>query len=458
MSAVCKESSAVSAMSACWPMIRALIGGTTAMRAAAETYLPKWPNEDKDSYKARLSVATLYPAFSRTVEVMAGKPFSKALKLSEETPNLIKEWCDNIDLQGRNLHSFAADLMTDCMSFGISGVLVDCPRAEGVRTKAEELAAGVRPYFTRYAPGSVLGWRTKKQNGSERLVQLRLMETASEDDGDFGEKTITQVRVLTPGTWAIYRKAENKDEWILFDEGTTTLKEIPFVFFYGVRKAFGVGAPPLIELAHQNVEHWQSSSDQQTILHVARVPILTVTGADDDTEITVGASSAVKLPSGADMKFVEHTGAAIAAGRESLKDLEERMRQTGAELLVFKPGQITATQVTSENEANKCTLQRITEVFEDGIDQCLQFMADWVGESDGGDAELFKDFGAGSLSDASAQLLLQANQSGKLSNETLISEWRRRGILAPDVEFEDEQEKLDNQGPALGKVGDGNGE
>lgn len=445
-----KESSAVSAMSECWPMIRALMDGTKAMRAAGQTYLPKWPNEDDESYKARLSVATLYPAFSRTVEVMAGKPFSKALALSEKTPERIREWCLNIDLQGRNLHSFAADLMTDCMSFGISGVLVDCPEAKGIKTKADEKAAGVRPYFTRYAPGSVLGWRTKKQNGAERLVQLRLLETITEDDGDFGERTITQVRVLTPGAWAIYRKVENKEEWVLHEGGTTTLKEIPFVFFYGIRKSFGVGAPPLLELAHQNIEHWQSASDQQTILHVARVPILTVIGAENDTAITVGASSAVKLPHGADMKFVEHSGAAIAAGRESLKDLEERMRQTGAELLVFKPGQITATQVQTENEANKCTLQRIVEVFEDGIDQCLQFMADWVGEADGGDAELFKDFGAGSLSDASAQLLLQANQSGKLSNETLISEWRRRGILAPDVEFEDEQEKISGQGPALG--------
>lgn len=454
MATVRDPSSAVLKMQENWPMIAALMAGTSAMRAAGETYLPKWPNEEAESYKARLKVATLYPAFSRTVEVMSGKPFSKELKLSDKTPARIAEWADDIDLQGRNLHSFAADLLTDCMSHGISGVLVDFPKVEGVKTKADETAAGARPYFTRYAPGTVLGWRVEKRAGADRLVQLRLLETITEYDGEFGEKTVEQVRVLLPGVWQVWRKARaatGEDQWALFDEGVTTIQEIPFVFFYGLRKAFGVGMPPLLELAHLNVEHWQSYSDQQTITHVARVPILTIIGADD-ASITVGASSAVKLPMGASMMFVEHSGRAIEAGRQSLQDLEERMRQTGAELLVLKPGEITATQTRSENEANRCTLQRIAESFEDALNQALQFMAMWVGEPDGGSVELFKDFGAASLSDASAELLLKGNQAGKLSDQTLVSEWKRRGILSPDMDFETEKDLIDSQGPALGVV------
>lgn len=455
-SSVRTPSAALLALSAHWPMLSALMGGTSAMRAAGESYLPKWPNEEAESYKSRLKVATLYPAFSYTAAVMAGKPFSKALQLSEDTHEDIAVWCEDVDLQGRNIHSFSAELLSDCMAYGLAGVLVDFPKSEA-KTREDERKAGLRPYFTKYDANQILGFRIARLNGADRLTQLRLLETVTEPDGEFGEKSIEQVRVLVPGAWQTWRKVEKKEDWILHEEGTTTLKEIPFVFFYGLRKAFGIGLPPLLELAHQNVEHWQSSSDQQTILHVARVPILTVVGADSDTQITVGASTAVKLPVGASMTFVEHTGAAIEAGRVSLQDLEERMRQTGAELLVVKPGQVTATQTRSENEANKCVLQRITEIFEDGLDQCLQFMADWVKIPDGGKAQLFKDFGAGSLSDASAQLLLQANQSGKLSDETLIDEWKRRGILSPDLEYDDEKERIDEQGPALG-ISDANGQ
>lgn len=445
-------SSAIDAMSQNWPIVKTLMGGTAAIRKEGKAYLPQWPNESDESYKARLTTATLYPAFKRTAEVLAAKPFSKALTLSDNVPARMLPWLDDVDLQGRNLQAFLSEVMTDCIAYGISGVLVDYPKAEGINTVADERASGVRPYFVRYPPGSVLGWRTERVNGADKLVQLRLKECKLEFDGEYGETEVEQVRVLTPGAWQLWQKNEKK-EFVLIDEGTTTLKEIPFVAFYGNRTGFMTGEPPLIELAYQNVEHYQSSSDQQTILHVSRVPILTIIGANEDTNITIGSSSAVTLPHGATMSYVEHSGAAIGAGRQSLLDLEERMRQTGAELLVLQPGQITATQVHAENEANKCALQRITENFEDSADQLMQIQADWVGEAEGGNVELFKDFGAASLSDASAQLLLQTNQSGKISDQTLISEFKRRGILAADLDFESEQERIAEQGPALGMVG-----
>ena len=445
------ESEAISAMGTQWPMILALLSGTSAMRKGATKYLPQWPNEQAESYASRLATATLYPAFSRTVEVMASKPFSKPVAIDEGTPPRIVEWLDDVDLSGRNLHSFAADVMLDCISYGLSGVLVDYPQASQVRTRADEMVTGVRPYFAHYKPQSIIGWKSTKRNGMEVLTQVRLLESVEEEDGPFGTKQVEQVRVLEPGLWFVYRKLG--DDWVIYEEGTTTLSEIPFVFFYGIRKSFGIGLAPLLELAFQNVEHWQSLSDQQTILHVARVPILVTVGADN-TSITVGASSAVGLPVGADMRFVEHSGQAIEAGRKSLLDLEERMRQTGAELLVLKPGDITATQVTSENEANRCTLQKIVEVFEDCLDQCLQYMADWVGEAEGGSVSLFTDFGAATLGEASAELLLKANQSGKLSDETMFDEWKRRGIISPENEWNDEQERIQEQGMALGMAED----
>lgn len=423
------------------------------MRDSGEQYLPKWPNEDAESYTARLATATLYPAFARTVEVMAAKPFSRPLTLADNVPARMVEWLNDCDLKGHNLHVFAGQLSRDVVGYGISGVLVDYPKVSNIKTQAEEKAIAARPYFTRYAPGTVLGWKTTIISGYEKLTQLRLLETVTEDDGEFGEKVVEQVRVLYPGKWEVWRKEDKREDWSVYEDGLTTLNEIPFVFFYGIRKDTGVGLPPLVELAYQNVEHWQSSSDQQTILHVARVPILTIIGADDNTSITVGSKSAVKIPMNGDMKFVEHSGSAIDAGRKSILDLEERMRQTGAELLVLKPGDVTATQVTSEDQANRCTLQRIAEDMEDALDQCLQYMADWVGEPEGGNASVFKDFGAANLAEASAELLLKSNQAGKLSDETYFGELKRRGIVAPDATWTDEQEKISEQGPALGMVG-----
>lgn len=42
-----------------WDINDALMGGTLYMRQLGEQYMPRWPNEDDESYKTRLSQATL---------------------------------------------------------------------------------------------------------------------------------------------------------------------------------------------------------------------------------------------------------------------------------------------------------------------------------------------------------------------------------------------------------------
>jgi hypothetical protein len=460
---VADPSAAVLAMQGDWELSRALLGGTKAMRAAGKQFMPKWPNEDQDAYDNRLATAVLFPAYQRTVTTLTGKPFSKAVTIGEDVPSQIKEWTADVDRQGRNLDAFASDLMQAGLGFGIVGILVDYPKAEGVRTLADEKAAGLRPYMVEIKPWQVLGWVASRKAGAWMLDQLRLMECIEEKDGEWGSVSIPQVRVLEPGKWATYR--ENKDkkgEWNLHEEGTTTIDFIPYVPVYGERTGFMTGKPPLIEVAHLNVAHWQSASDQQTILHVARVPILTVLGAEDGVDaagkpvpwkLTVGASAAVKLPKGGDMKFVEHTGKAIEAGAADLESLEERMRQAGAELLVLQPGKITATQVATENAVGMCALQRIVQGLEDALDTALDYMAKWVKAETGGHVTLFNDFGAATLAEASADLLLKANQAGKISDETFRAELKRRGTLAADVNEQEEVARIEAQGPALGTLG-----
>ena len=457
-------SPAVVKMSADWPMIESLLGGTTAMRKDPAR-LPKWPNEDDESYKARLSTSTLFPAFPRTIEVLAGKPFSKPLTLGDDVPTRLEEWSNDIDLQGRNLHSFMASVMEEALAFGLSGILVDFPTASATptgappRTVADENAAGVRPYWIQVHPQNILGWKSIRNAGKDSLTELRLLERVLEDMGDFVEAEVEQVRVLRPRAWELWREGKEVDSkgkkvWVMVDQGPTSMDRVPFTLVYGKRTGFMTATPPLLEMGHMNVKHWQSQSDQDTLMHVARVPVLCVIGVDDDKfKLSIGAAAAVKLPLGSDMKYVEHSGAAIEAGRLTLKDLEEQMRQAGAELLVIKPGNTTQVQTLADNEQGMCTLQRITVDAEDAANQAMQITAEWVGEADGGHVTLYKDFGAATLAEASAELLFKMNMAGKLSDETLYEEIQRRGIVRPDMDWDEEQERIDAQKPALGTMG-----
>jgi hypothetical protein len=453
------QSQEVLAMAENWPVAEALLSGTPGMRKAGEKLLPKWPNEDGDSYTQRLATATLFPAFGRTISVMSGKPFAKQITLGDDVPARIRTWTDDADLQGNSLHAFMSDVMTEVLGFGLGGVLVDYPTVGTIRTQAEETALGARPYLVFIQHSQILGWRSERKAGAVRLTQLRLAESVEVNDGEFGTVVKKRVRVLRPGSWEVWEENE-KLEYSLIEGGVTTLDQIPFVPFYGKKRGFMTGISPLIDVAYLNVKHWQSQSDQDTIMHVARVPVLAIIGGAEPnadgtggTKLTVGAASAVNLPRDADMKYVEHTGKAIEAGEESLEKLENQMILTGAELLVIKPGdQKTATQSSNEADANKSDLQRLVENFEDSLDQVLQLMGKWVGEKAGGHASLFKDFGAATLGEASADLIVALQEAGLITRETAIREQQRRGILAADIVPADELEAVKKEPPGPNKL------
>lgn len=449
-------------------MLEALMGGTRKMRLMGETLLPKFPQEDPDGYKARLNLATLFPAYKRTISVMVGKPFSKALTFSESTPREIAGvtdkdgktiepgWADDIDNEGVSLHVFAAEMFRESF-YGLAGILVEAPKpiatAGPVATVHEQKKAGIRPYFVRVMHQQILGWKSEKAaNGGRKLTQLRIKECVTRDDGAFGTVEVDRVRVLEPGMWFVYEEDKKKGEWNVVEEGFSGLPDIPFVPLYGARKAFMNGECPLIDLAYMNVEHWQSKSDQQTILHVARVPVLFAKGFQSTDKIVIGASVAVQTESGtAELKYVEHTGACITAGERALTKLEEQMIQAGAELTVAKAsgGAQTATEDQNDAEGNKSDLQRQVENFEDSLNMALDFMCQYASLNRTAAVTLYKAFGEASLGTASATLIKDLMIAGKLSDETGISELQRRGELAPEINALDEAEKIAAQGPSL---------
>lgn len=466
-----EQSAAVRGMAGEWAMTEALMGGTAVMRAAAENFLPKWSKEEADTYDARLKSATLFPAFKRTVGVMAGKPFSKQLTIKDDVPAPIKEILENdVDRHKTNFHSWAADAFNHTLAHGIAGCLVDFPVTNGaLRTVADERAAGAKPYLTFIKHNQVLGWKYQLVNGVNILTQIRIMECVEEDEGEFGTVETPQVRVINSPpvgengvkgpncTWQLWReriKANSTEkEWYTYQEGVLTIDEIPYVPFYGDRESeFMCGRSPLIDLAYLNVKHWQSQSDQDTILHVARVPLLVITGADENSSVTIGASTASKLPAEGDMKYVEHTGKAIDSGQKSLDALQEQMIETGAELLVKQPGKRTATESANDAEGNKSELQMIAERFEDSLDQVVYFIGKWMKLDAPGHVELFKDFASWSLTDASTALITSWQQAGLITKKTAIQELQRRGQLSADIDPEEELDAVEEEGPPLGTI------
>jgi len=440
---VCAE---IKAMEEPWAIITALMGGTIAMREAGVKYLPRFVAESVEAYERRRKVAVLYGALRRTIGTMAGKPFAEPVKLGEDVPPLLVEHCNDVDLEGRDLQAFAHEVLRRAMSYGLSHILVDFPALGDVQTLADHRASGARPYFVHIDPRHVLGWRAERIAGVMTLTQFRFKECVKEPVGQWSTAEIEQVRVIDRNvatdttTWTTYR-TNDKGEWIEHKSGLVSINRIALATCYTARTGFMTAEPPLLDLAHLNVQHWQSDSDQQNILHVTRFPILFAPGFADE-KLEIGANSAVTIDNtDADLRYVEHTGAAIGAGQESIDKLEARMSVMGLELLVSKPGTKTATEASIDTAESTSALAAMVNNLEDTLALALSFMAQWENLGDnGGTVKLNDDFGK--LDPLDVQSLVAAKDAGILSAETIFEQLKVQGMVDEETTWEVEQTRL----------------
>lgn len=440
--------------------VRTLVAGTKAMRKARKTYLPKEVAESPNAYNARLARSTLFNATGKTVEDITGKIFSKPVDFGKDVPAELKAWAENIDNAGRHINVFACDAFKDSLQPGVGYIFVDAPpppkRADGAPpTIADYQATQWRPYCTFIPVENLIGWKTTIVNGAVMLTQIRIKEFATESDGEWAEKEVEQIRVVSTnglGTgcnWQTFRKIE--DEWMVNGEGTISLPKIPLAPLYINRTGFMTGAPPLAKLAEKNIEHWQSSSDQRNILHIARVPILFGAGFTEDEKLIIGASEMIRASNpAATLQFVEHSGEAIGAGDKDLTNLEKQMVALGLQIMSDGPGGQTATGELRDSEKENSPLTMMATALQDALETAFGFMAEFAKMpfTAGGSILVNKDFGiTGDLS--TWQSLTQAYIAGKLDAETFINEGKRRGIFSEDVDPETVLDRIEAAAPDL---------
>lgn len=462
--AVGKPSAAYLAALPAWQMVEALKGGTVAMRAAGATFLPQNVAELPKDYTARLLRSFLFAAYARTLELMVGKVFAKPVEPGGTVPKEIKEWLADVDLEGTDVHAFAARFCEAAFDEGLAHILVDLPNTQPLATLADERAVGVRPYWALIRASAVLGFRQVVENGRPILAQLRVAETGVEPDGEYGEKHVDRVRVYErDGTWTLWQAVqgagtEQAKTYALVDNGRLSIGRIPLVTFYANRAGYMTGAPMLENLAWLNIEHWQKSSDQNNILHVARVPILFAKGVDTSAPLVVSSNSCITASDhNADLKYVEHTGAAIDAGQADLDALVDRMAALGVDMLIKKRPSGQAADATATGKAiteggENSILGNLARNLKMTLDAALRLTAEWVNRDPEtvGKIDMDTQLGVPVADKADVTELVKLRISGELSAETLFAELQRREFLDPSIEFEDERKRIETEGPPMG--------
>lgn len=448
-----KTSSIVTEMQDNAKIIDDLMGGTKSMRAAGQCYLPQWPLEDFETYQSRLKVSTLFPALRETVGQMTGRVFAERLNEAEIDAS-IAALTENIDMIGNNLDIFASQLFSIGLQHGVAYVVVDYLQSDTAVTQADVQAQGLRPFATILTVHDVLGWRTENVRGTEKLVNFRYKRKVVEYTDEFTEEEIEEIVLLTQQAHTIYRKDEG-GKFVEFASHPLSvngkqLSDVPVLAFYTNKTGFFTASPPLEDLAFLNVKHWQSQSDQDNILHTARVPLLARIGADDsalddDDEVQINGST-IDVPIGGDVKYIEHSGAAIQSGRDSLADLETQMQAAGAKLITRSVVAMTDKQAESETDKEISLLRLYANNLQDALGSMFDLFAMWLGKESGGSIQIIGNIDTQADQDAELSKLIEMYKAGGvISAQTMYQEAQKRGYLSDDDTWEVEQARIEAQ-------------
>jgi len=459
---------AYDAMSVNWSLVDTLWGGTDAMRASGRRFLPQMPDEPEAAYRARLHQSVLTNVYKDTIEKLVSKPLKQPVTLKDDVPDDIQCFRDNIDGQATDLDVFTRQVGEAALNHGVTHILVDYPQASPDTTALEERVDHIRPYAIHYDATQVIGWKSEVRNGRRFLTQVRILEKTYEDVSEFEQSLVHRVRVLEPGFYRTYQLKEignGQEDWVLTDSHEVVangqvLDFIPFISIYTNKRNFMIASPAMMDVAHLNITHWQSDSDQRNILHVARVPILFGSGLGDEdsvVKLSIGATTFIKGQISSDLKYVETSGKGIDAGQKDLETLIERMSSLGLNMLVRKQpsGRATATARTLDQSEADSPLSMFARELENGLETMLDFFGVFMGKGPdaGGSVELFKDFSITQRDAEDIKELGQMRARLDISQVTYWEELKRRNLLSDDFDAEQEIDLLDLESPGMDRPG-----
>jgi len=450
---VATTSIAYDTMAPRWFKMGTLLNGTEAMREAGEDMAPRHEHESETNYDDRIGGNVLFNMVDLTLRMWVGRPFANKIQFTEDFAKHLVPLMDDVDLNGNNLDVYCRRWFRSGVAKAFSHTLVEFPRVGQpmeARTLADDDRLNIRPYFVSIGPEQVIFALATRIDGREILTHVRIEEEVISLDG-WEEVVTPQIRVLEldyinfgtdeePDFQQRVRvdihQQDEKKAWIVVDTWWMDIGFIPLVTFYADRQSFMVGRSPLDDLADLNIRWWQSYSDQISILTVARFPMLACSGGDDEEgKLVIGPKEWLFTPDPtARFYYVEHKGAAIAAGEKDLEGLEKRMQSYGAEFTKERPDREAASSRALDTSEATSPLQDVAFRFNDAVNFALEIMSIWMRKDHAGTAGIPTEFTTAEASEL--QTLYQTWIEGGLTTEEYLKELQRRGVLSEEnVDF-----------------------
>ncbi|CAH1661801.1 conserved hypothetical protein [Hyphomicrobiales bacterium] len=443
-----------------WMLMRDAFDGEDAVKARGEVYLPMKSGtkaikdvsvrqDAYDAYRLRAEFPEIVaPTIRGAVGVMLDQP------AAIELPSALEPLRLRATRDGLSLNALHRRIAVELMTVGRFGLL------PGISQNGD-------PYLAGYVAESIINW------DSTNMVPdyVMLDESGKVRDrvtGAWGDVKQYRECFVADGRYGSRVWTEGATGW---DAGEVVeaanrkrqpLDTLPFVFIDTSDLSPEPDDVPLYGLAKLAMRVYRLDADYSFALHMTSEPTPVAIGFDDPATAvtegraptTLGSSKLWLLPSGGDAKYLEFTGPGLEAQKNAIQDALGRAVMFGAQVLID-------TQRTAESgEAIRLRLGHQTSILKTiamtsaaGLERALKNIATWLGENpDQVTVKASTDFFEHTLTPQEITALVAGWQSRAYSKQTLFERLKKGELIPADRSFEDEEDLIEDEGPALGNV------
>lgn len=431
------------AMHPYWEQVDALVEGRDAVVALGKKFLPQFPNETDKDYKFRKDQAKYTNVYRDILEGLAQKPFAHELMLDETASQNLQAIAEDIDGCGNNLHVFAGVAFFNGINNALDWILIDHTRSEGLRTVEEERRAGVRPYWVHIPADAVIWVDSEVIEGREQLTKVKILEEKG--------RVRTFERKGSAVKWMVEVEADTATGWEVEDSGALSIGVIPMVpFVTGRRKGKKWQFfPPMRDAADLQIDLYQQETALKHIKTMTCFPMLAGNGVQPEMEggepkrVPVGPNAVLYAPPDADgnhgeWSWIGTDAATLKFLAEEVESTTKELREIGRQPLTAQSGNLTVITTAFAAQKGNSAVQAWALQLKDALEQAMAITAMWLGDSEGAEVKVFTDFGVDNMDDDAPEHLLKAQNQKVLSAQTVREEFKRRGILGP--EFDEDEE------------------
>lgn len=289
---------------------------------------------------------------------------------------VIKDILEDADRDGRSMNAFMKDVAIWASVFGHAWICVAKPNVEAI-TLADELAQGVRPYFSVYTPLAVMDWTWSRQpNGGYALSMIRVLEEVNDTFTVVKEWSDTEIITTTINT----RDAKAVD-MIVEPNG---LGYVPFVCTYAERSPVrGIGTSLINDIADQQLMIANELSEIYDSIKLDTHPSLVATA---ETNVTgAAAGQVITMPETMDPQLkpfvLQFQGGQISAIYDSINNRRKMIDGMGnvGSVRATETREMSGIAIETEFQLLNARLSSIADNLELAEEQIWQIVCDYMG-------------------------------------------------------------------------------